>query len=77
MLKTYALKFRSLALPNRGFRMESIAKFNFSLNSFLMDCIVDFLLFFEASGAVFQGYWALKTGLKMKRFLVEKRILSS
>ncbi len=46
-------EFRYLGLPHRGFRMESIAKIDFSLKSFLMNVGMDFCRFLEALGAVF------------------------
>ena len=38
-------KFRRLGLPNRGFRMEGIAKIDFSWKSFLMNFGIDFYVF--------------------------------
>ena len=63
-------KFQCLGLPNRGFRMESVAQIDFSRKLFLMEFgIVCFLL--EALGSDLQFLWALETGLKMKLFFCD------
>ena len=66
---------RGLGPPNRCFRMESIAKHDFSWKSFLLNSGMIFYCFLEALGAVFLICLALKTGLK--RILVLSKILSS
>ena len=46
-------KFQGLGLPNRGFRMERIAKIDFSRKSFFIQFGVDLCRFLEAWEAVF------------------------
>ena len=75
LLSISDLKFRRPGLPNRHFRMESIAKIDFSWKSFLMNSGMDVCRLFDALGAVFLIFEALKTRLKTKRFLVKSRIL--
>ena len=63
-------KFRCLGLPNRGFRIEGIAKIDLSQKSFFINFGVEFCCFLKALGAVFLVFWALKTGLEIKGCLV-------
>ena len=63
------LEFQRLGLPNRGFRIEGIAKIDFSWKSFLMTFGIGFCRFWEALAPNFLVCWALKTGLKTERFL--------
>ena len=62
-------KFGRSGLPNRGFRIESIAKIDFSWKSRLMNSGIHFCCFLEALGAVFLTFLALKTDLKTEGFL--------
>ena len=57
-------------LPNRGFRIESIANVGFQWKSFLMSFGMEFYYLLEASGAAFLIFLGLKTRLKTQRFSV-------
>ena len=61
-------EIRRLGLPNRGVRIEGIAKFDLSWKLFLMNSGMDFCCFLEALGAVFLVFWALETELKIDDF---------
>ena len=61
-------KIQRLGLPNRGCRMEGIAKTNFSWKSFLMHFGIDVYRFLIALGTVFLICSALKTSLKHNDF---------
>ena len=58
------LKFQRLRFQIRGFRLEGVAKINFSQKSFFIDLGPDFVRFLVALGAVFLVFCALKTDLK-------------
>ena len=68
------LIFRRLGLPNRGFRIEGIAKNECSWISFLKNFWIVFLCFVDALGAVFLTFQGLKTSLETKRFLTKSQI---
>ena len=53
MFPGHFVKFRRLGLPTRGFRLESIAKVDFSWKSFLMNFGIDLHRFLKALGTVF------------------------
>ena len=52
-------KFGRLGLPDRGFRMQGIAKIDFSWKSFLMNFGNRFLLFFDSLGHRFSDFLSL------------------
>ena len=62
--------FGRLGFVEPGFRLECIAKTNFSQKSFVMDIEVEFTCFFDALGAVFLVFAAMETGLKIDGFSV-------
>ena len=71
------MTFGRLGLLRSCFRIEGVAKTNFSQESFIMDIGVDFCHFLEALGAVFLSFVALETMLKIYGFSRGCRIQSS
>ena len=68
--------FRRVGLPNHCFRIENIAKFDFSRKSFLVISGMHLYYFCGSLGNILQVSSALKTMLKTKRFLKWKQISS-
>ena len=68
-LSLSASNFRRLGLPNRGFRIEGIAKIDFPGESFSLNFGMDLYCFLEALGVVSLISIDLRTSLKIKRFL--------
>ena len=70
-------KFRLLGLLEPSVRFECVAKTLFCTEIVLYKFRGRLLLFLKALGAVFLIFGALEAGLKIDRFLVVSRILSS